>query len=280
MSATPAQAAQSATSRGETWLAALGGNAARLPGYPASVQVADVETAGRAARLIAVVPDAASPFPRARQGEVGLLEGWSLARAVHEAVAADRDRPVKRAIVAIVDTPSQAYGRREEAFGIHQALASAAAAYATARLQGHPVIALLVGKAMSGAFLAHGYQANRILALRDPGVQVHAMGKEAAARITLRSVEDLEAFAATVPPMAYDLDNYATLGLLWRTIAVHDAAAPNAQDLAAVQGQLAEALADIDADPQRDLRSRLQGENRGATRQARALLASQWQDKD
>jgi len=80
--------------------------------------------------------------------------------------------------------------------------------------------------------------------------------------------------------MAYDLDNYATLGLLWRTIAVHDAAAPNAQDLAAVQGQLAEALADIDADPQRDLRSRLQGENRGATRQTRALLASQWQDKD
>jgi len=133
---------------------------------------------------------------------------------------------------------------------------------------------------MSGAFLAHGYQANRILALHDPGVQVHAMGKEAAARITLRSVEDLEAFAATVPPMAYDLDNYATLGLLWRTIAVQDAAAPTAQDLAAVQGQLAEALADIDADPQRNLRSRLQGENRGATRRARALLASQWQGKD
>jgi len=238
----------------------------------------DVEAAGRAARLIAVVPDAASPFPRARQGEVGLLEGWSLARAVHEAVAADRERAVKRAIIAIVDTPSQAYGRREEAFGIHQALAGASDAYATARLQGHPVIALLVGKAMSGAFLAHGYQANRILALRDPGVQVHAMGKEAAARITLRSVEDLEAFAATVPPMAYDLDNYATLGLLWRAIAVQDAAAPTADDLAAVRGQLAEALADIDADPQRDLRSRLHGENRSATRQARALLASQWQD--
>ncbi|MCA3184996.1 MULTISPECIES: biotin-independent malonate decarboxylase subunit gamma [unclassified Cupriavidus] len=273
-----ATSAQSTISRGEAWLAALGGNAARLPGYPASVQVADVEAAGHAARLIAVVPDAASPFPRARQGEVGLLEGWSLARAVHEAVAADRNRPVKRAIIAIVDTPSQAYGRREEAFGIHQALAGAADAYATARLQGHPVIALLVGKAMSGAFLAHGYQANRILALRDPGVQVHAMGKEAAARITLRSVEDLEAFAATVPPMAYDLDNYATLGLLWRTIAVRDAAAPTAEDLATVRVQLAEALADIDADPQRDLRSRLHGENRSATRQARALLASQWQD--
>lgn len=264
--------------RGEAWLAALAGRTPRAAGYPRSVQVADIEWSGRAARLIAVVPDAANPFPRARQGEVGLLEGWSLARAVHEAVAADRDAPVKRAIVAIVDTPSQAYGRREEAFGIHQALASAAAAYATARLAGHPVIALLVGKAMSGAFLAHGYQANRILALADPGVQVHAMGKEAAARITLRSVEDLEAFAATVPPMAYDLDNYATLGLLWRQIHVADAGAPSADEIASVRQHLAEALADIDADPHRDLRGRFDGENRAATRRVRAALASQWRD--
>jgi len=273
-----ASTGQQTSARGAAWLAALSHGAPRLPGYPPSVQVADVEAAGRAARLIAVVPDAASPLPRARHGETGLLEGWSLARAVHAAIDADRDSQVKRAIIAIVDTPSQAYGRREEAFGIHQALASAAAAYATARLAGHPVIALLVGKAMSGAFLAHGYQANRILALADPGVQVHAMGKEAAARITLRSVEDLEAFAATVPPMAYDLDNYATLGLLWRTIAVQDAAAPTADDLATVTRHLAEALADIDADPHRDLRSRLGGANRSATRAVRARLASQWQD--
>ena len=36
--------------------------------------------------------------------------------------------------------------------------------------------------AHTGAFLAHGYQANRILALDAPGTMVHAMGKEAAAR--------------------------------------------------------------------------------------------------
>lgn len=264
-----------APGRGATWLAALGGQT-RLPGYPPSIQVADTTLAGRPARLIAVVPDPDSPFPRARHGEVGLLEGWSLARAVQEAVAQDRDAPVKRAIIALVDTPSQAYGRREEAFGIHQALAGAAAAYAQARLAGHPVIALLVGKAMSGAFLAHGYQANRIIALADPGVQVHAMGKEAAARITLRTVEDLEAFAATVPPMAYDIDNYATLGLLWRTVRVSDAAAPTAGDLDTVGATLADALADIDADPVRDLRSRLGGQHRGASQQVRDVLAQQW----
>ena len=44
---------------------------------------------------------------------------------------------------------------------------------------------------MSGAFLAHGYQANRILALDAEGIAVHAMGKEAAARVTRRSVEGL-----------------------------------------------------------------------------------------
>ena len=53
-------------------------------------------------------------------------------------------------------------------------------------------MSLLVGKSMSGAFLAHGYQANRIIALKDSGVMVHAMGKESAARVTLRSVDELE----------------------------------------------------------------------------------------
>lgn len=133
---------------------------------------------------------------------------------VSETVAADADKAVKRPIVAVIDVPSQAYGRREEAFGIHQALAGAAAAYANARLAGHPVIGLIVGKAMSGAFLAHGYQANRLIAFNDKGVLIHAMGKESAARITLRTVEALEKLAATIPPMAYDISNYATLGLL------------------------------------------------------------------
>ncbi|WP_420998506.1 biotin-independent malonate decarboxylase subunit gamma [Cupriavidus sp. 30B13] len=265
-------------SRGATWLAALSGNAARVDGYPASVQVADATLDGHAARFIALVPDPASAWPRARHGEAGVIEGWSLARAVHEAVQADRDAAAKRPIVAVVDTPSQAYGRREEAFGIHQSLAGAADAYAAARLQGHPVIALLVGHAMSGAFLAHGYQANRLLALDDAGVEVHAMGKQAAARITMRSVEELEAFAASVPPMAYDIGSYATLGLLWRRIRVHRAAQPDAADLDTVRGALRAALADILADPQRDLRSRLGGPNRQASSRVREVLARQWDD--
>ena len=269
---------RSTAGRGATWLAALTGGAALRAGHPPSVQVADADLAGGTARWIAVVPDADNPYPRARTGEVGLVEGWALARAVHEVVDADRDATpaAKRAIVAVVDVSSQAYGRREEAFGIHAALAGAAGAYARARLEGHPVVALLVGKAMSGAFLAHGYQANRIVALDDPGVMVHAMGKAAAARVTLRSVEDLERLAADVPPMAYDIASYASLGLLWRRIAVGDAERPSAGDVARVRETLEAALADIAADPSRGLASRLGGENRQASLRVREKLTAQW----
>jgi malonate decarboxylase gamma subunit len=262
--------------RGAVWLARLTGGAAALPGYPASVRVVDAELAGQPARYIAVVPDPDNRFPRARGGEVGLVEAWQLARAVREVVAADRDAPVKRPIVAVIDVIGQAYGRREEAYGIHQALAGAADAYAGARLAGHPVIGLMVGNAMSGAFLAHGYQANRLIALRDPQVQVHAMGKASAARITLRSVEALEALAASVPPMAYDIDSFASLGLLWACLELADPDAPGEADLEQVRQTLTAALADIMADRERDLSGRLGGEHRQASRKVRQTLLAQW----
>ncbi|MCY1352968.1 biotin-independent malonate decarboxylase, gamma subunit [compost metagenome] len=259
-------------SRGLNWLRGLAGGD-ELGGFPASVKVVDGELGSRAARFIAVVPDPQNPFPRARSGEVGLLEGWGLAKAVDEAIEADRDR-TKRVLVALVDVPSQAYGRREEALGIHQALAGAVDAYARARLAGHPVIGLLVGKAMSGAFLAHGYQAQRLIALDDAGVMVHAMGKAAAARITLRSVEELEALAAKVPPMAYDLENYASLGLLWERVSVGDAEQPSAADIGRTRECLERAVEDIGSST--DLAGRLGAENRAASSKVREMLRAQW----
>lgn len=262
--------------RGARWFAALTGNAPPLPGYASTMLVADAPLAGKPARYISVIPDPDNRFPRVRNGEVGLIEGWEIARAVQQQIAADRNRSEKTPIVAVIDVPSQAYGRREEAFGIHQALAAAAAAYAEARLAGHPVIGLLVGKAISGAFLAHGYQANRLIAFHDDQVQVHAMGKESAARITLRSVDALEALAAAIPPMAYDIDSFASLGLLWRTLQLQAPDAPAGTDLASVQMALQDALADIAADPDRSLHGRFGARNRQATARVRALLREQW----
>ncbi|WP_242171925.1 MULTISPECIES: biotin-independent malonate decarboxylase subunit gamma [unclassified Pseudomonas] len=255
--------------RGLQWFNALSAGATPVDGLPASLKVADGVLGEQAVRFIAVVTDAQNRFPRARNGEVGLLEGWGLAKAVDDAIA----RGDKRPIIAIVDVPSQAYGRREEALGIHQALAAAADSYARARLAGHPVIALLVGKAMSGAFLAHGYQANRLIALRDPGVMVHAMGKASAARVTLRSVEELEALAASVPPMAYDIDSYASLGLLWETLSVRQIEQPAADDVVRVSDCLVSAIKDVSGP---DLSGRLGATNRAASSHVRQLLREQW----
>ncbi|RMV75774.1 Malonate decarboxylase, gamma subunit [Pseudomonas caricapapayae] len=261
--------------RGLNWFNALSAGASEVSGLPASLKVADGVLGEQPVRFLAVVADTANRFPRARLGEVGLLEGWGLAKAVYDAIEEDRDRAAKRALIAIVDVPSQAYGRREEALGIHQALAGAVDSYARARLAGHPVIGLLVGKAMSGAFLAHGYQANRLIALRDPGVMVHAMGKASAARVTLRSVDELEKLAASIPPMAYDIDSYASLGLLWETLSVSQIEQPAADDLTQVRNVLSSAINDVQAGGV-DLSSRLGASNRAASATVRQLLRAQW----
>ncbi len=261
-------------SRGAVWLDKLAPNAPRMGGLCPSVQVADGELNGETVRFIAVVPDADNHFPRAAKGEVGLLEGWTLAKVVNETIDADKNAGVKRPIVAVIDVPSQAYGRREEAFGIHQALAGAAGAYARARLAGHPVIGLIVGKAMSGAFLAHGYQANRLIAINDQGVLVHAMGKASAARITLRTAEALERLAATIPPMAYDISNYATLGLLSDLLNVSNPDAPSDADLALVEISVQKAITDARQDP--SLKCRLGAENRRSSALVREKMRAAW----
>jgi len=264
--------------RGAFWLAQLTKHAGAEPGYPDSVRVVNASLAGQPARFIAVVPDPHNRFPRARNGEIGLTEGWEIARAVRETVAADQHHETRTPIIAVIDVPSQAYGLREEGFGIHQALAGAAAAYASARLEGHPVIGLIVGHAISGAFLAHGYQANRLIALHDPKIQIHAMGKQSAARITLRSVQALEKLAATIPPMAYDIESFASLGLLWRSLRLHNPDQPAATDIAAVTAALEDALADIRNLPDRGLGGRVSTKHRQATDTVRELLYRQWMD--
>jgi malonate decarboxylase gamma subunit len=262
------------THRGRVWFDLLADNMMVHEGAVPSVMIANGNLAERPCSLILVQPDKNNLYPRAINGEVGLLEGWALADAIHNIVSKDAESEQKSAIIAIVDVPSQAYGRREEALGIHQALAAAVSAYAQARQAGHPVISLLVGKAMSGAFLAHGYQANTILALNDDGVMVHAMGKAAAARITMRSEEELDQLAKTIPPMAYDLKSFATLGLIEQFIDVSSADAPSSKDIELVQILLADAVESLKGDTQ--ITKRLQGENRGASRRVRELLRAQW----
>jgi malonate decarboxylase gamma subunit len=263
---------------GLTWLEALTGSGGLLDAPPRTVRVADAPLGGERARFIAVVPDADNRFPRARAGEAGLDEALALAREVRRTLAEDAGtRP--RPIIALVDVTSQAYGVREELLGIHLAAAASVDAYASARLAGHPVIALLVGKAISGGFLTHGYQANRILALDSPGVQLNAMSQQSAARVTRRTVEELERLGERVTPMAYDVRSFAKLGLLHRLIGGIDAAHPTVLEVERVRDELIAAVADARAGA-RDLATRLTSPaavaGRAASIAVRRRLAEQW----
>src|SRR6202041_1265542 len=216
--------------RGTVWFRALTGQASPMPGDPDSVLTADALLGEENARFLCVARDPNARFPCARDGQVGLEEAYTLAARVREVIEQDKNT-IKRPIIAIVDVKSQAYGRREETAAIFLAAAAAADAYGSARPAGHPVIALVVGHALSGAFLTHGYQANRILAFDDDGVMIHAMHKEAAARVTRRSVDELEKLGKKIVPMSYDIRDYAKLGLLYKLLHVENPEKPSAEDI-------------------------------------------------
>src|SRR5918998_6007281 len=265
-------------SRGRTWFEALAG--AIPDGEPASVLCTDGSVRGERAHFLAVIPDLEARFPRAQSGELGLEEGWALARRVREVVVEDGDRGDQRALIAVVDVPGQPYGYREELLGLHLALAAAVDAYATARLAGHPVVALVVGQAISGAFLAHGMQASRILALEDPGVTVQVMSKRSTARVTRRSIDELEEIAEEVPATAYDVVSFARLGALHRLIQGVTAAEPTEEGVERVRGALAEAISSARHDDSTDLSGRLASpeahQHRSASLRVRKQLAEEW----
>jgi biotin-independent malonate decarboxylase beta subunit/biotin-independent malonate decarboxylase gamma subunit len=268
------EASQPPTTRGRTWLHALSVTAPVEPIIP-SILSATTD----AARYLAVVPDPDNRFYRAREGQVGVTESLALAQAVRDLIATDRDAETKRAIIAVVDLPSQAYGRYEEMAGLHQAMAAATDAYHAARSAGHPVVAIVVGSALSGGFLTHGLQANQILALDDPGVEIHAMHKAAAARITLRTVDELDELAKSIVPMSYDVKDWAKLGFCDGLLKVINADEPTHDDVESVNGAIAAAVQRARSGPV-DLSNRLDSDaavtTRHASRAVRELLARQW----
>jgi biotin-independent malonate decarboxylase gamma subunit len=269
---------RTSNTRGRIWFEVLAGKQAKhVPSVP-SVLVADTTLQKERVRLLAIVPDPDNRFPCARQGQVGLQEGWNLAKQIRDAIKADENGE-KRAIIAIVDVPSQAYGRREELLGIFLAAAAATDAYVSARLAGHPAISLVVGHAVSGGFLTHGAQGNRLLAFNDLGVVIHAMAKNAAARVTRRTVEELDKFAETVIPMSYKIEDYAKLGALYQLIDGVNVDSPEPKQVDQVRADLAAAIADARSG-QRDLSDRLQSQgaqkNRSATLAVRQRLAAEW----
>lgn len=245
--------------RGSIWFAALskgGSDRTKL----SSVRVCDSVINGEACTYIAVVPDELSQFPRARHGEVGLQQGLYVAAAVDETVAMDKDSEVKRPIIAVVDVPSQAYGYKEEFYGLSFTCAAAVNAYVSARMAGHPIITLIVGNAISGAFLAHGLQGSYFISLDDETITVHAMSKKSAAKITKRSADDLDSAAAAVPAIAYDIHSFNCLGAVRALLKLENHDQPTEADLEVMIENIVKGIADSRANGN-SLKNRLETEN-------------------
>ncbi len=129
---------------------------------------------GEQATVIANDAEEYNPrFPVVFAGVIGLEEGYKMAQAVYFSLESDRNKPVgqKRPIVLIVDTPGNGPGKVEEIFGMNKSTGAYQLALAEARKAGHPIVAIVIGRAISGAFLCHGLQADHILSLSKGSVQ-------------------------------------------------------------------------------------------------------------
>jgi biotin-independent malonate decarboxylase gamma subunit len=262
----------SASVRGRVWLERLTGGARPIGGLPPSVLAADASIDGHAVRAIAVVPDLNGRFARARNGEMGIDEGFGVAAAV-------RGTPADSAILAIVDVPGQAFGTREEAVGLQRALAASTAAYIRARRGGHPVLTLVVGKAISGAFLAHGLQGGWIGALDVGDIEIHVMSEAAVARVTRMERDDLIRVAKEIPATARDIRTFATFGAIDRIFSVGDPDAPSDAEVNEVVRALAEVLRTPELgrrNPVDRLNAPAALQTRTLARRVRSALQAQW----
>ena len=148
-------------------------------------------------------------------GIIGLEEAYKMALAVYHSIKADEHKPLarKRPLVLIVDTPGNGPGKLEEIFGMNKATGAYQLALAEARKKGHPIVALVIGRAISGAFLCHGLQADHILSLGPQfGTLVHVMPLTSIARITKLDIEWLQELAKDNPVFAAGPDYFFRLG--------------------------------------------------------------------
>lgn len=154
-------------------------------------------------------------FPVVFGGVIGLEEGYKMATAVYRTMEADKDKAEaeKRPIVLIVDTPGNGPGKMEEIAGMNKSTGGYQLALAEARKAGHPIVAMVIGRAISGAFLCHGLQADEILALSPEfGTMIHVMPLTSISRITKMDIERLEELAKVNPVFAPGVNFFYNLG--------------------------------------------------------------------
>lgn len=189
----------------------------KLPGELGPGAVAGtISFGGKPATILANDAQAINPrFPVVYFGVIGLEEAYKMALAVYMTMEEDQHKPLteKRPLLLLVDTPGNGPGKVEEMVGMNKATGAYQLALAQARRQGHPVVAVVIGRAISGAFLCHGLQADHILSLsQDWGTMIHVMPISSISRITKIDVERLEELAQDNPVFAAGAQYFYRLG--------------------------------------------------------------------
>lgn len=171
---------------------------------------------GEVMTVIANDAQAVNPrFPVVYFGVIGMEEALKMAKAVYLTMEADEEKEPchKRPILLIVDTPGNGPGKVEEIIGMNKATGAYQLALAEARRKGHPVIAMVIGRAISGAFLCHGLQADSILALPgEYGTMIHVMPLTSISRITKIDLERLKKLSEENPVFAAGAEYFYRLG--------------------------------------------------------------------
>jgi malonate decarboxylase gamma subunit len=138
-----------------------------------------------------------------------------VAGAILTAVGEDssQSRP-PRTIIFLVDTQGQELSRHEELLGLNGYFAHVSDCCDLARRQGHLLLTVVHGDAVSGGFLAFGLMADRVCAL--PDAQVRVMDLHAMSKVTKIPYDRLVVLAKESPVFAPGAENF------WRMGAVHE----------------------------------------------------------
>lgn len=137
---------------------------------------------------------------------IGLRELTALSRAFLDVIRAGSNIPV----VIPVDNSGQRMALEEELLGLSQAIALCVKTQDLARRNGHPLVAVVYGEALAGAFVACGLGADRVCAVPEANTAV--MNLPAIARVTKIGIARLETLAKTVPIFAPGCDNFFKMG--------------------------------------------------------------------
>lgn len=184
--------------------------------FGASAVIGRAKLKGEVCTVIASDAMTANPrFPSVYAGIIGMEEGYKMALAVYHSIKADKDQPLakKRPLLLIVDTPGNGAGKQEEIFGMNKATGAYQLALAEARKAGHPIMAIVVGRAISGGFLCHGLQADQILSLNAKfNTMIHVMPITSISRITKLDIEWLQELAESNPVFAAGPEFFYKLG--------------------------------------------------------------------